>query len=111
MRHNGILRTWHDDKGFGFIAPSQGGRELFVHISAFARDGSRPMAGETLSYELGQGKDGKPQAVNVVRAAVGATKPARQPAPASGKAGAVAAEVLDPNACEFHVGLRSPRVL
>ncbi|MFT3859187.1 MAG: cold shock domain-containing protein [Aquabacterium sp.] len=87
MRHTGILRTWHDDKGFGFIAPSQGGRELFVHISAFARDGSRPMAGETLSYELGQGKDGKPQAVNVVRAAVGATKPARQVVPTSGKVG------------------------
>ena len=36
MRHTGILRTWHDDRGFGFIAPMQGGRELFVHIPAFA---------------------------------------------------------------------------
>lgn len=49
MRAQGILRTWHDDRGFGFIAPTQGGAELFVHISAFPRDGSRPLQGETVS--------------------------------------------------------------
>lgn len=76
----GILRTWNDDKGFGFIAPTHGGRELFVHISAFPRDGSRPTVGESLSYELGQGRDGKPQAVRVVRKAVGMQKPPARPA-------------------------------
>lgn len=77
----GILRSWDDDRGFGFIAPTQGGRELFVHISAFARDGSRPTVGETVSYELGQGKDGKPQARRVWRQALGAasTQPQIQP--------------------------------
>lgn len=69
MALTGKLRTWHDDRGFGFIAPTGGGRELFVHISAFPRDGSRPTVGETLDYELGTGKDGKPQAVRVVRKA------------------------------------------
>ncbi len=53
MRQTGILRTWNDDKGFGFIAPAHGGDELFVHITAFPRDGSRPTIGETLSYESG----------------------------------------------------------
>jgi cold shock CspA family protein len=81
MRFDGILRTWNDDRGFGFIAPTRGGAEVFVHVSGFARDGSRPVAGETVSFELGRGKDGKPQAVNVRRAAIGTPPaPARRPA-------------------------------
>lgn len=79
MRAQGILRTWHDDRGFGFIAPTQGGAELFVHISAFPRDGSRPLQGETLSYELARGADGRVQAAKVMRLAVGASaQPRRQ---------------------------------
>ena len=71
MRFTGTLRTWNDDRGFGFIAPTQGGREIFVHVSALPRDGTRPTIGETLSYEVGKGKDGKPQAINVYRQAIG----------------------------------------
>ncbi|WP_082793407.1 cold shock domain-containing protein [Ramlibacter tataouinensis] len=71
MPQTGILRTWNDDRGFGFIAPTQGGCELFVHISAFPRDGSRPTVGERLTYELGRGKDGQPQAIQVFRNAIG----------------------------------------
>jgi cold shock CspA family protein len=68
----GTLRSWHDDRGFGFIAPTHGGAEVFVHISAFPRDGSRPTQGEQLRYELGRGKNGEVQAVGVTRLAVGA---------------------------------------
>jgi cold shock CspA family protein len=71
MALTGKLRSWNDERGFGFIAPRDGGRELFVHISALPRDGSRPTVGETVTYELGRGKDGKPQAVNVYRQALG----------------------------------------
>lgn len=71
MQHTGILRNWNDDRGFGFIAPTQGGAEVFVHIGAFPRDGSRPVVGERLGYELAPGRDGKPQAVNVTRLAIG----------------------------------------
>ena len=80
MPLTGTLRSWHEDRGFGFIAPKDGGRELFVHISAFPRDGSRPTVGESLTYELGRGKDGKPQAVRVFRWAIGApsTYPTRR---------------------------------
>ena len=75
MRSSGILRSWNEERGFGFIAPMQGGAELFVHVSAFPRDGSRPVVGETVSFEQGRGKDGKPQAVNVIRTAVGQVQP------------------------------------
>ena len=71
MAFIGTLRSWNDERGFGFIAPTSGGRELFVHISAFPRDGSRPTVGETLTYELGRGKDGKPAAIRVQRRALG----------------------------------------
>jgi len=71
VRLTGVLRSWNDERGFGFIAPTHGGAELFVHVSAFPRDGSRPVEGESLAYELGRGQDGKPQAVRVVRQAFG----------------------------------------
>lgn len=79
MRSSGILRSWNEERGFGFIAPTHGGAELFVHVSAFPRDGSRPVAGETVSFELGRGPDGRPQAVKVVRDMVGSDAPRRQP--------------------------------
>lgn len=75
MPFNGTLRTWHEDRGFGFIAPVHGGPEVFVHLSAFARDGTRPVVGEKLQYELGRGRDGRPQATRVVRLAVGTPPP------------------------------------
>lgn len=84
MQITGTLRSWHDDRGFGFIAPTHGGAELFVHVSAFSRDGSRPTVGEKLSYELGRGRDGKPQAVKVVRLAVGAERRDKVVASSSG---------------------------
>ena len=71
MRLTEILRTWNADRGFGFIAPTHGGPELFVHVKAFPQDGTHPSVGERLTYELGRGNDGKPRAVNVVRAAIG----------------------------------------
>ena len=77
---DGILRSWNADRGFGFIAPTHGGAELFVHVSAFPRDGSHPVEGETLSYELGKGRDGRPQAVRVIRKAVGVRHPVHRPA-------------------------------
>jgi cold shock CspA family protein len=86
MRLSGILRSWNDERGFGFIAPTHGGAELFVHISALPRDGSRPVTGESVTYELGRGANGRPQAINVIRVAVGTRAPSppawRPPRPA-----------------------------
>ena len=81
MRLTGILRNWNEERGFGFIAPTRGGADLFVHVSAFPRDGSRPVVGESVSFELGRGPDGRPQAVNVVRSVVGSDAPPRRANP------------------------------
>ncbi len=67
MRFDGTLKTWNDDRGFGFVEPAQGGQEIFVHVSAFPRDGSRPRLGEPLSFEIEFNPDGKKRAVDVRR--------------------------------------------
>jgi cold shock CspA family protein len=61
------LAKWNAERGFGFIAPAGGGAEVFVHISAFPRDGVAPIVGEILSYEKHQAQDGKTKAVLVMR--------------------------------------------
>ena len=66
MRIEGTLTKWKDDRGFGFITPTQGGPEMFVHVSAFPRGGQRPRLGERLTFEIGTGKDGKKQAKNIL---------------------------------------------
>lgn len=83
MAQTGVLRTWHDERGFGFIAPTHGGPEVFVHITAFPADGSRPVPGERLHYDTALGPAGRPQAVRVWRSAVGReAAAARRPAAA-----------------------------
>lgn len=66
MRLNGTLTQWNDDRGFGFITPSQGGSDVFVHISAFPKDGRRPALGERLTFEIDTGTDGKTKATKLL---------------------------------------------
>lgn len=66
MRIEGTLAKWNDDRGFGFITPTQGGPEVFAHISAFPRGSQRPRLGERVTFEIGMGKDGKQQAKNIL---------------------------------------------
>ena len=67
MRTHGTLVKWNDERGFGFIALAQGGDEMFVHISAFPRDGTRPTVGELISFEVEAGDSGKNRATHVMR--------------------------------------------
>jgi uncharacterized membrane protein YsdA (DUF1294 family)/cold shock CspA family protein len=62
MRFTGILKTWNDDRGFGFIEPTQGGQEIFVHIKAFPSGTGRPSAGQELTFKVVTGRDGKKKA-------------------------------------------------
>ena len=81
MRIEGTLAKWNDDRGFGFIAPTQGGPEVFVHISVFPRDGQRPKLGELLTFEIEIAKDGKKRAKNLVCASRSTVRPVRQREP------------------------------
>jgi cold shock CspA family protein len=81
MRIDGTLTKWNDDRGFGFITPTQGGAEVFAHVSAFPRDDQRPRIGERLTFEIGTGKDGKQQARNILCPMRTTDKPYRLSAP------------------------------
>lgn len=59
MRFEGALKEWNDDRGFGFVQPTQGGEAVFVHVKAFARGGRRPQAGDRVSFEVETGPKGK----------------------------------------------------
>ncbi|WP_077033646.1 cold-shock protein [Pelomonas sp. KK5] len=77
MRFEGSLAAWNPERGFGAIAPRQSGLEVFVHISAFPRDGEPPQLGEPLSFEIASGRDGRKEAAQVLR-----SKRTAGPAPA-----------------------------
>ncbi|WP_111412224.1 DUF1294 domain-containing protein [Billgrantia lactosivorans] len=62
MRHEGKLTEWNDAKGFGFITPAAGGPRVFVHISAFPRDGRRPTINEPITYQLTRDSQDRPKA-------------------------------------------------
>ena len=66
-RTHGTLSRWNDDRGFGFITPASGSAEIFVHVSAFPRDGIRPRIGELVSFELEPGDNGKMRAIRIMR--------------------------------------------
>jgi CspA family cold shock protein len=58
----GTVKWFNDSKGFGFISPSDGSADVFVHFSAVQGDGFRSLAeGQTVSYEVENGPKG-PQA-------------------------------------------------
>jgi cold shock CspA family protein len=67
MRKQGILKQWNPEKSFGFIRPDDGGKDIFIHITAFPKDGVTPRLGEKIRYEVTEGKVGKPQAAYIER--------------------------------------------
>jgi CspA family cold shock protein len=61
----GTVKWFNDAKGFGFIAPSDGSKDVFVHFSALQGDGFKTLAeGASVEFDLEQGDKG-PQAQNV----------------------------------------------
>ena len=98
-RRVGRLKSWQDDRGFGFITTEGGEADVFVHVSAFPRDGVRPHVGESLSYETERGTDGRVRAVRVLRPGSQVRSRSLRPRQPSNSKGAIAIGVV------FAVGL------
>jgi len=64
----GKVKWFNESKGFGFIEPDGGGRDVFVHFSAIQGDGYKTLSeGQPVEFEIVQGDKG-PQASNVLKA-------------------------------------------
>ena len=65
----GTVKWFDDRKGYGFITPADGGKDVFVHHTAIKVEGFRSLAeGQAVAFEIVDGPKGK-QAANVVKAA------------------------------------------
>lgn len=67
-RQTGVVEFFKDDKGFGFIRPDDGGKDVFVHHSAIEMEGFRSLQkGDRVEYEIVEDPKG-PRAANVMMA-------------------------------------------
>jgi CspA family cold shock protein len=63
---NGTVKWFNTTKGYGFIAPEDGGKDVFVHISAVERSGLTGLADDQkVSFELKEGRDGRMMASDI----------------------------------------------
>ncbi|GGF63269.1 cold shock domain-containing protein [Alteromonas lipolytica] len=65
MRAKGTLKSWNNDRGFGFITAPLYAKDVFVHISAFTDNHHQPRVGEPLTFDIEQDKTGKVRAIEV----------------------------------------------
>jgi CspA family cold shock protein len=70
MAMTGTVKFFNGERGYGFIKPDDGGRDVFVHITAVERAGFRDLQeGQRLSFDVEPDKKGKgPKAVNLALA-------------------------------------------
>lgn len=63
---NGTVKWFNATKGYGFIAPENGKRDVFLHISALERANlAAPADGQTVTFDIETGRDGRESAINV----------------------------------------------
>lgn len=62
----GTVKWFNSTKGYGFIAPEGGGKDIFVHISAVERSGLKGLSdNQKVSFDLQDGRDGRPMASDI----------------------------------------------
>ncbi|MGV8989511.1 MAG: cold-shock protein [Cypionkella sp.] len=65
----GTVKWFNATKGFGFIAPEGGKKDVFVHITAMERAGIRQLAdGQAVTFDIESGRDGRESAINLALA-------------------------------------------
>jgi CspA family cold shock protein len=63
---NGTVKWFNSTKGFGFIEPEGGSKDVFVHISAVERSGLTNLAdGQKVTFDVEDGRDGRESATNI----------------------------------------------
>lgn len=70
MRQSGTVKFYNDQKGYGFITPDDGGKDVFVHVTAIEQSGVSGLTeGVRISFDTEPDKRGKgPKAVNLQQA-------------------------------------------
>lgn len=62
----GTVKWFNATKGFGFIEPDEGGKDVFLHVSAVERAGVQsPNEGQKVQYDMETGRDGRTSAGNI----------------------------------------------
>ena len=72
MRFEGHIKSWNEARGFGFLEPTLGGEDIFLHVSDAPRGAGVPGIGQRFTFEVTCGKDGRKRAIRVRNA--GATR-------------------------------------
>ncbi|MBJ2154078.1 MULTISPECIES: cold-shock protein [Pseudomonadota] len=63
---NGTVKWFNATKGFGFIAPEGGRKDVFVHVTALERAGIRGLDdGQAVTFDIEAGRDGRESAINI----------------------------------------------
>jgi len=63
---NGTVKWFNPTKGFGFIQPESGSKDIFVHVSAVERAGLHGLEdGQKISFDVEAGRDGRESATNL----------------------------------------------
>ena len=75
MEQRGILQSWNDDKGFGFIQPEDGSERVFVHISVMRGD-ARPSQGDAVLYLSAVNEQGRLRATHMRSESLSLDRPA-----------------------------------
>ncbi|SEV92140.1 cold-shock DNA-binding protein family [Cognatiyoonia koreensis] len=66
---NGTVKWFNTTKGYGFIAPEGGAKDVFVHISAVERSGLTGLAdNQAVTFDIENGRDGRESAINIALA-------------------------------------------
>lgn len=64
--NTGTVKWFNETKGYGFIEPSEGGSDVFVHVKAVQKSNLKGLQeGQKVSYELEEGRNGRTSAVNL----------------------------------------------